>query len=107
MGDSEAILKEQSPLFKAEQIKAPLLIGQGANDPRVNKAESDQIVAAVGKNGKAGQYYVFPDEGHGFARPTNNMAFNAASEEFLAKYLGGRFEHASTDESKLLARVKQ
>ncbi len=107
MGDSEAVLKEESPLFKADQIKAPLLIGQGANDPRVNKAESDQIVAAMRKNEKPVQYYVFPDEGHGFARPANNMAFNAASEEFLAKYLGGRFEPATADESKLLTSVKQ
>jgi dipeptidyl aminopeptidase/acylaminoacyl peptidase len=107
MGDSEEVLKAQSPLFKADEIKAPLLIGQGANDPRVNKAESDQIVAAMRKNQKPVQYYVFPDEGHGFARPANNMAFNAASEEFLAKYLGGRFEPATGDESKLLASVKQ
>jgi dipeptidyl aminopeptidase/acylaminoacyl peptidase len=107
MGDSEAVLKEESPLFKADQIKAPLLIGQGANDPRVNKAESDQIVAAMRKNQKPVQYYVFPDEGHGFARPANNMAFNAASEEFLAKYLGGRFEPATADESKLLTSIKQ
>jgi dipeptidyl aminopeptidase/acylaminoacyl peptidase len=107
MGDSEAVLKEQSPLFRADQIKAPLLIGQGANDPRVNKAESDQIVAAMRKNEKPVQYYVFPDEGHGFARPANNMAFNAASEEFLAKYLGGRFEPATADESKLLSSIKQ
>jgi dipeptidyl aminopeptidase/acylaminoacyl peptidase len=106
MGDSEAMLKEQSPLFKADQIKAPLLIGQGANDPRVNKAESDQIVAAMRKNDKPVEYYVFPDEGHGFARPTNNMAFNAVSEEFLAKYLGGRFEPATPDESKLLASIR-
>jgi dipeptidyl aminopeptidase/acylaminoacyl peptidase len=107
MGDSEEVLKAQSPLFKADEIKAPLLIGQGANDPRVNKAESDQIVAAMRKNQKPVEYYVFPDEGHGFARPANNMAFNAASEEFLAKYLGGRFEPATGDESKLLASVKQ
>jgi dipeptidyl aminopeptidase/acylaminoacyl peptidase len=107
MGDSEEVLKAQSPLFKADQIKAPLLIGQGANDPRVNKAESDQIVAAMRKNKKPVEYYVFPDEGHGFARPANNMAFNAASEEFLAKYLGGRFEPATGDESKLLAGIKQ
>lgn len=106
MGDSEEVLKQQSPLFKADQIKVPLLIGQGANDPRVNKAESDQIVAAMRKNQKEVQYYVFPDEGHGFARPTNNMAFNAVSEEFLAKYLGGRFEPATGDESKLLASIK-
>jgi dipeptidyl aminopeptidase/acylaminoacyl peptidase len=107
MGDSEAVLNEESPLFKADQIKAPLLIGQGANDPRVNKAESDQIVAAMRKNDRPVQYYVFPDEGHGFARPANNMAFNAISEEFLAKYLGGRFEPATADESRLLASIKQ
>jgi dipeptidyl aminopeptidase/acylaminoacyl peptidase len=107
MGDSEDILKAQSPLFKADQIKAPLLIGQGANDPRVNKAESDQIVAAMRKNKKPVEYYVFPDEGHGFARPTNNMAFNAITEEFLAKYLGGRYEPTNQDETKLLASIKQ
>ncbi|MBV8477583.1 MAG: S9 family peptidase [Acidobacteria bacterium] len=107
MGEDEEFLKSQSPLFKAEQIKAPLLIGQGANDPRVNKAESDQIVAAMRKNHKPVQYYVFPDEGHGFARPQNRMAFNAASEEFLAKYLGGRFEPPSEAERKLLESIKQ
>jgi dipeptidyl aminopeptidase/acylaminoacyl peptidase len=107
MGDDETFLKSQSPLFKADQIKAPLLIGQGANDPRVNKAESDQIVTAMRKNSKAVEYYVFPDEGHGFARPENRMAFNAASEEFLAKYLGGRFEPPSDAEKKLLEKVKQ
>ena len=107
MGDSEDVLKAQSPLFKADQIKAPLLIGQGANDPRVNKAESDQIVAAMRKNNKPVEYYVFPDEGHGFARPTNNMAFNAVTEEFLAKYLGGRSELPNQDENKLLASIKQ
>ena len=106
MGDSEEFLNAQSPLFKADQIKAPLLIGQGANDPRVNKAESDQIVAAMRKNGEPVEYYVFPDEGHGFARPTNNMAFNAASENFLAKYLGGRAEPPSAAETKLLDSVK-
>jgi dipeptidyl aminopeptidase/acylaminoacyl peptidase len=107
MGDDEQFLKSQSPLFKADQIKAPLLIGQGANDPRVNKAESDQIVAAMRKNNKPVEYYVFPDEGHGFARPENRTAFNAASEEFLAKYLGGAFEPPSANEKKLLESVKQ
>ncbi len=107
MGDSEEVLNAQSPLFKADQIKAPLLIGQGANDPRVNKAESDQIVAAMRKNDKDVQYYVFPDEGHGFARPTNNMAFMAAAENFLDKYLGGRAEAPSEAEAKLLSSVKQ
>ena len=107
MGEDEAFLKTQSPLFKADQIKVPLLIGQGANDPRVNKAESDQIVAAMRKNSKPVVYFVFPDEGHGFARPENRMAFNAASEEFLAKYLGGRFEPPTDAEKKLLDSVKQ
>jgi dipeptidyl aminopeptidase/acylaminoacyl peptidase len=107
MGEDEAFLNTQSPLFKADQIKAPLLIGQGANDPRVNKAESDQIVAAMRKNKKAVEYFVFPDEGHGFARPENRMAFNAASEEFLARYLGGRFEPPTDAEKTLLDRVKQ
>jgi dipeptidyl aminopeptidase/acylaminoacyl peptidase len=99
MGDSVAFLNSQSPLFKADQIVVPLLIGQGANDPRVNIRESDQIVAAMRKNGKTVEYIVFPDEGHGFARPENNKRFNAATEAFLAKYLGGRFEPASASES--------
>ena len=107
MGDDEAFLKSQSPLFKAGQIKAPLLIGQGANDPRVNKAESDQIVTAMRNNHKPVEYYVFPDEGHGFARPENRTAYNAASEEFLAKYLGGRYEPPTDAEKKLLESVKQ
>jgi dipeptidyl aminopeptidase/acylaminoacyl peptidase len=106
MGDTEEVLNAQSPLFKANQIKAPLLIGQGANDPRVNVAESNQIVAAMRKNSEPVEYYIFPDEGHGFARPTNNMAFNAAAENFLAKYLGGRAEAPSADEAKLLDSVK-
>jgi dipeptidyl aminopeptidase/acylaminoacyl peptidase len=107
MGDTEEFLNTQSPLFKADQIKAPLLIGQGANDPRVNKKESDQIVAAMRKNNEPVEYYVFPDEGHGFARPPNNEAFNAAAENFLAKYLGGRAEPPSEAETKLLASVQQ
>ncbi len=81
------------------QIKAPLLIGQGANDPRVNERESDQIVAAMRKNNEPVEYVVFPDEGHGFARPENNKRFNAAVESFLGKYLGGRVEPATPDES--------
>ncbi|MGD0839990.1 MAG: S9 family peptidase [Candidatus Acidiferrales bacterium] len=107
VGDTEEFLEAQSPLFKADQIKAPLLIGQGANDPRVNtQAESDTIAAAMRKNDKAVLYYIFPDEGHGFARPVNAMAFDAATEEFLAKYLGGRFEPPTADQSKLLASVQ-
>ena len=97
MGDpttpqGQALLKERSPLFKADQIKRPLLIGQGANDPRVNVAESEQIVDAMKAKGIPVTYVVFPDEGHGFARPVNNIAFNAVAENFLAKCLGGRAE---------------
>lgn len=99
MGDTVAFLNSQSPLFKADQIKVPLLIGQGANDPRVNRRESDQIVAAMRKNNEPVEYIVFPDEGHGFARPENNRRFNAAVEAFLGKYLGGRVEPARPDES--------
>lgn len=85
-------LKSRSPLFKAEQIKIPMLIAQGANDPRVPQAESEQIVAALKEKGIDHQYLLFPDEGHGFARPENRLKFYAAAEEFLAKHLGGRFE---------------
>jgi dipeptidyl aminopeptidase/acylaminoacyl peptidase len=88
----EDFLKSRSPLHKADRIKAPLLIGQGANDPRVKQAESDQIVEAMRKNGKEVEYLVFPDEGHGFARPQNRLKFYAAAEAFLAKHLGGRAE---------------
>jgi dipeptidyl aminopeptidase/acylaminoacyl peptidase len=107
MGDTEEFLKTQSPLFKADQIRAPLLIGQGANDPRVNKAESDQIVSVMRKNAQPVEYYVFPDEGHGFDRPLNRMAFYAAVEEFLASKLGGRFEQPTEAERRLLSSVKQ
>ncbi|WP_375291782.1 S9 family peptidase [Qipengyuania sp.] len=87
-----ALLKEASPLYAADQIKKPLLIGQGANDPRVNKAESDQIVGAMQKAGIPVTYVLFPDEGHGFREPANNIAFNAVAENFLAPCLGGRAE---------------
>jgi dipeptidyl aminopeptidase/acylaminoacyl peptidase len=87
-----AMLKERSPLYQADKIKKPLLIGQGANDPRVNIAESDQIVEAMKAKNIPVTYIVFPDEGHGFARPANNIAFNAVTENFLAKCLGGRAE---------------
>jgi dipeptidyl aminopeptidase/acylaminoacyl peptidase len=99
MGDSEEFLASQSPLFQADAIRAPLLIGQGANDPRVKIAESDQIVAAMRANGQPVTYVVFEDEGHGFARPENNKRFNAAVEAFLARYLGGRAEPEGPDEA--------
>jgi dipeptidyl aminopeptidase/acylaminoacyl peptidase len=87
-----AVLKAASPLYKADQIKKPLLIGQGANDPRVNKAESDQIVAAMKAKNIPVTYVLFPDEGHGFAKPTNSIAFNAVAENFLKGCLKGRAE---------------
>jgi dipeptidyl aminopeptidase/acylaminoacyl peptidase len=85
----EEFLKSRSPLFKADRIKIPLLIAQGANDPRVKQAESEQIVEAVRKAGKPVEYLLFPDEGHGFARPENRLKFYTAAEAFLAKHLGG------------------
>jgi dipeptidyl aminopeptidase/acylaminoacyl peptidase len=98
MGEDPTFLYEQSPLFKADRIRVPLLIGQGANDPRVNIRESDQIVAAMRQNGLPVTYVVFEDEGHGFARPDNNNRFNAAVEAFLATHLGGRAEAPSPNE---------
>jgi dipeptidyl aminopeptidase/acylaminoacyl peptidase len=88
----EEFVKSRSPLFKVDQIKVPLLIGQGANDPRVNQAESDQIVAALRKANKPVEYVVYTDEGHGFARPENRLHFYALAESFLAKHIGGRCE---------------
>ncbi len=87
-----AMLKERSPLYSADKIVKPLLIGQGANDPRVNQDESDQIVAAMKAKGIPVTYVLYPDEGHGFAKPANNIAFNAVTENFLATCLGGRAE---------------
>ncbi len=96
--DEAEFLKSRSPLFSADKISRPLLIAQGANDPRVKQAESDQIVSAMRASGLPVEYLVFPDEGHGFARPENNRKFFAAAEEFLARYLGGRAEPPSDAE---------
>jgi dipeptidyl aminopeptidase/acylaminoacyl peptidase len=85
-------LWSRSPLSRARDIRIPLLIAQGANDPRVKQAESEQIVAALADAGIDYEYMLFPDEGHGFAKPENRLKFYAAAERFLAKYLGGRFE---------------
>lgn len=95
----QEFLKSRSPLYKAEFIKKPLLIGQGANDPRVKQAESDQIVAAMRDNQLPVEYLLFSDEGHGFARPENRLKFFAAAEEFLSKYLGGACEPPTAEES--------
>jgi len=92
MGKGEKFLESRSPLFKADRIKKPLLIGQGANDPRVKQAESDKIVEAMHKANIPVKYVLYTDEGHGFARPENRLHFNAIAEQFLAECLGGRFE---------------
>jgi dipeptidyl aminopeptidase/acylaminoacyl peptidase len=96
--EGKAQLLRQSPLTHAAKIKTPLLVIQGANDPRVTKRESDQIVIALRDRGFPVEYLVAPDEGHGFSRPENNMAMFATSEKFLAKYLGGRYQESMTPE---------
>ena len=92
--EGKAQLVRQSPLTHADKIKTPLMVVQGANDPRVKQAESEQIVDALRKRGFPVQYLLAPDEGHGFARPDNNMAMLAAAEKFLAGYLGGRYQES-------------
>ena len=111
MGDptddaGKALLKERSPLNYADRIVRPLLIGQGANDPRVNVRESDQIVAAMDAKNIPVTYIVFPDEGHGFARPVNNLAFFAVTENFLGRCLGGRSEAIGNAMRESSAQVK-
>jgi dipeptidyl aminopeptidase/acylaminoacyl peptidase len=111
MGDpttepGKALLKERSPLNFAENISRPLLIGQGANDPRVNVRESDQIVESMKTKNIPVTYVVFPDEGHGFARPVNNIAFQAVAENFLGQCLGGRAEPIGATLKASSAQVK-
>lgn len=95
--EGRALLLERSPLTYVDRIRRPLLIGQGANDPRVKRAESDQIVKAMREKGISVTYVVFPDEGHGFARPENRLSFNAVAEAFLSRFLGGLFEPIGGD----------
>ncbi len=102
MGDprteaGRALLKSESPLTYATEIARPLLIGQGANDPRVNKRESDQIVAVMKAKHIPVTYVLYPDEGHGFARPENRTSFNAIEEGFLAACLHGRAQPIGGD----------
>jgi dipeptidyl aminopeptidase/acylaminoacyl peptidase len=96
--EGKAKLMRQSPLNSSSKIKAPLLVVQGANDPRVNQAESDQIVMALRDRNFPVEYLVAPDEGHGFQRPVNNMALFLAAEKFLGKHLGGRVQEGATAE---------
>jgi dipeptidyl aminopeptidase/acylaminoacyl peptidase len=92
-----AELLKRSPLTRVDQIRRPLLIGQGANDPRVKQLEADQIVDAMAKHNIPVIYVLYPDEGHGFRRPENSKSFNAVTEAFLAEQLGGRFEPVGDD----------
>src|SRR6185312_6358672 len=95
--EGSKFLESRSPLTYVDRISRPLLIAQGANDPRVKQAESDQIVAAMNKKQLPVTYVLYPDEGHGFARPQNRLSFYAISEGFLAKCLGGRHEPIGND----------
>ncbi len=95
----EEFLMSRSPLFRVDRIKVPLLIAHGANDPRVKQSESEQIVEAMKKKGIPYEYMLFPDEGHGFAKPENRIKFYAAAERFLARHLGGRYEEAKDCET--------
>ncbi len=90
--EGEKLIREASPLFSAENINKPLLIIQGANDPRVKQAEADQIVIALRDKGQPVTYILADDEGHGFAKAVNNMAMYAAVEKFLADHIGGRYQ---------------
>jgi hypothetical protein len=90
--EGRAFLLSRSPLSFVEKIKRPLLIGQGAQDPRVKQAEADQIVKAMTDKKIPVTYALYPDEGHGFVRPENRMSFYAVTEAFLAEHLGGRAE---------------
>jgi dipeptidyl aminopeptidase/acylaminoacyl peptidase len=110
MGDRDtaqgkALLTERSPLNFADKIKTPLLVAQGANDPRVNRREAEQIVIALRDRGFPVEYILAPDEGHGFARPINNLALFMEAEKFLAEHLGGRFQTGGSAES--VARLKE
>ncbi len=98
--EGKKMLIDRSPLTHVNAIKAPLLIGQGANDPRVKQAEADQIVNAMQAKKIPVSYILFPDEGHGFARVPNKLAFFAAAEAFLSAHLGGQYEPATAAQLK-------
>ncbi len=103
--EGRALLTKHSPLTYVDRINKPLLIGQGANDPRVKQAESDQIVEAMKAKNIPVMYVLYPDEGHGFARPENNLSFFAIAEAFLSKCLGGKFEPIGDDFSNSSLQV--
>ena len=104
--EDRARLKEQSPLFSADQIRAPLLVVQGANDPRVIQRESDQIVEVLREKGRQVHYLVAPDEGHGFTARENRLAFFVKMERFFARYIGGRYQvHVDPDIAQRLEQI--
>ncbi len=103
--EGKAWLADRSPLSLSSKIKTPLLVVQGANDPRVNRGEAEQIVVALRDRGFAVEYLLAPDEGHGFARPVNNMAMYMAAEKFLAKHLDGRYQEGGAPD--VAARLKE
>jgi dipeptidyl aminopeptidase/acylaminoacyl peptidase len=104
--EGRELLKQRSPLTFADKISKPLLIAQGANDPRVKQAEADQIVDAMKSRKLPVTYVLYPDEGHGFARPQNRLSFYAVAEGFLAKCLGGRAEPIGNDFAGSSLKVK-
>ncbi len=89
--------RDTTPLFAASKIRRPLLVGQGKQDPRATLEDTDKLVAAARAAGQKVTYVVYPDEGHGFARPENRLSFNAVTESFLAGCLGGSYEPAGDD----------
>ena len=103
--EGKALLEAESPLNSASKIKTPLMVVQGANDPRVKQAEAEQIVIALRDRGFPVEYLLAPDEGHGYARPVNNMAMMMASEKFLAAHLGGRYQEGGAPE--VVQRLKE
>jgi dipeptidyl aminopeptidase/acylaminoacyl peptidase len=105
--EGRALLRDRSPLHRVQSIKKPLLIGQGANDIRVNQAESDQIVAAMKANGLDVTYLLHPDEGHGLERPENRLAWLAVVETFLATHLGGRAEAIGDEFATTCVEVRE
>ena len=102
--EGKAWLKERSPITYADKIKTPLMVVQGANDPRVNRREAEQIVVALRDRGFPVEYLLADDEGHGFARPVNNMAMFMATERFLAAQMDGRYQ--SDGKPEVVARLK-
>jgi len=103
--EGKAWLEERSPLNSAANIRTPLLVVQGANDPRVTRAEAEQIVIALRDRGFPVEYMLAADEGHGYQRPVNDMAMFMAAERFFAKHLCGRYQEGGTPE--VVARLKE